>query len=98
MKGPGQFLTSILKGLGYKAREAATHLEGHGAGIMQKYGLTEGDLYINYVGGPCPTFCRPSIPGLLPIGAKLRVHFPKPDGSVGIGVFEGGVPGFKILQ
>jgi hypothetical protein len=65
---------------------------------MRKHGIMDADLYINYVGGPCPTFCQSSVPNLLPAGAKLRVHFPKPDGSVGMGVFEGGVPGFKVLK
>jgi hypothetical protein len=65
---------------------------------MQEHAIMEADIYINYVGGPCTTFCYPSIPCLLPAGAKLRVHFPKADGSVGSGVFEGGVPGFNILN
>jgi RHS repeat-associated protein len=97
VKGPGQSLAS-LPGLDFKARTALSHVEGHAAAVMRQHGIMEADLYINYVGGPCPVYCQPSIPSLLPPGAKLRVHYPKPDGSVGVGIFVGGKPGFQILK
>lgn len=75
--------------------EAVKHVEGHAAGLMRQHGIMEADLYINYVGGPCKDYCIPSVPKLLPPGAKLRVHFPKPDGTVGVGHFIGGQPGFQ---
>jgi len=96
VKGPGEWLTANLPGgRGSGLTKAVTHVEGHAAGLMRKHGLREADVYINYVGGPCKTYCVPSLPKLLPPGAKLRVYFPKADGTRGVGHFIGGTPGFQ---
>lgn len=99
--GPGKWIFDNLPGgPGSGKTRAWTHVEGHAAGIMHKHGIKEAELFINQ--RPCKlgaAKCQFVISKLLPPDGKLAVHFLKEDGiSVGIGIFESGVPGFKIIQ
>jgi RHS repeat-associated protein len=54
--------------------QAATHVEGHAAGIMVDNGLSELTVTINNSRGPCP-ICTSQIPDMLPSGATLNVRW-----------------------
>jgi hypothetical protein len=50
--GPGKWLVENLPGgAGSGLTRSWTHVEGHAAGIMRKYGLKNADLFINQI--PC---------------------------------------------
>jgi hypothetical protein len=97
--GPGAWLKQNLRnGKGSGLNDAVTHVEGHAAGIMHQHNIMDADLFINMPGGPCEAYCRWNLYKFLPPGSKLRVHFPNPDGSVGIWEFTGGIRGWNVLR
>ena len=99
-KGPGKGMKQTVpggKGSGLTA--SWYHVEGHAIALMRKYKLNFAELFINRT--PCwypPARCMSVIHKLLPPGCRLRVHFPRPDGSVGIVDIVGGVDDYFIIQ
>ncbi|WP_442818793.1 DddA-like double-stranded DNA deaminase toxin [Streptomyces sp. NBC_01320] len=70
--GPGRWFhegDNFPGGPGSGRTYATRHVEGNAAGIMQKIGISDADLYINYEGAParppasvdtCSTSCYPT--------------------------------------
>jgi RHS repeat-associated protein len=65
-----------------------THVEGHSAIIMHKESITEADLYINFVNGPCQN-CNNNLASMLPTGATLNVYYPTSSGTVSVKTYIG---------
>jgi hypothetical protein len=82
VNGQEIFLQSQAEGPGSKwydptqpaINQAATHVEGHAAGVMIDNGLTEMTVTINNRLGPCNA-CLKQIPGMLPTGSTLYVRW-----------------------
>ncbi len=98
-KGPGEYLKTLPGGRGSGLNaQIPTHVEGHVAGIMHKYGINQAELFINKA--PCGTgaMCRHNLHRILPPGAKLLIHFLETNGKISTWLFESGVPGWRIIK
>jgi hypothetical protein len=93
IEGPGTRIGSYIRtsSLSAEARNSLTHVEGHAVAVMHEHNLPESTIFINYVGGPCESYCMKGVPELLGPGKKLNVVYPRsegPTGEVGWGYFD----------
>jgi hypothetical protein len=80
--GPAAGMTKGSSGFDIVSR---THVEGHAAALMHKYGLFDGTLYINNP-SVCSS-CKANLPRMIPSGSRINVIGPN-----GQEMFYGGIP------
>jgi hypothetical protein len=104
--GPGQVFGRTGTALNFQAMQSVKHAEGHAAGLMRAFGITEAELFVNYfnakrvandLGGPCD-LCRGSIPALLPPKSILGVNYVGQGRTASSGMFIGGESGFHQIN